>query len=73
LQAEVNMSKELKTIVDKLQHLDNRIKQLKIKEEYQAKQYRKQDNAGTQRGDRDAGLPSASVRTERFKQILLEE
>uniref|UniRef100_F6ZIK8 Uncharacterized protein n=2 Tax=Ciona intestinalis TaxID=7719 RepID=F6ZIK8_CIOIN len=63
--AEHEMSKELKLMKDKLWQVDNRIKQLKIKQEYQ-------EDKLSSSGKRRSGS-STSVQKEKLKQILLED
>lgn len=67
--AEVNMGKELRKISDQMRRLDNSIKQLKIKHEYQQKQITKTDDTNSQRQN----TPTSALHHNQLKQILLEE
>uniref|UniRef100_H2YPL5 Nucleoporin Nup88 n=1 Tax=Ciona savignyi TaxID=51511 RepID=H2YPL5_CIOSA len=64
--SEVAMNKELRAMKEKLWQLDNRIKQLKIKQEYQADKL-------TSDHRKTGSVSSSSLHREKLKQILLEE
>ena len=70
----MEMGKELKLLSDKLHRVDNGIKQLKIKQEYQMKKLSHQTEAGDNSlVGKAAYLTGKSLQNEQFKQILLEE
>ena len=66
------MGKELKALSEKLHRVNNGIKQLKVKQEYQSKKLVKQEiEEIVQTKSKD--LTGRSLQTDHFKQILLEE
>nr|CAB3264519.1 nuclear pore complex protein Nup88 [Phallusia mammillata] len=71
--AEMDMGKELKGINDKLQQVDNRIKQLRIKHEYQEKKIKQGSAQSMTNLTRNEEGTSASVQVDRFKHILFDE
>ena len=76
-QAEVEMKKELVSISEKLRRIDNKIKQLTIKKEYQEKQRCKLESSLPLQhsfpGRNVSELTRGALQTEQLKQILLEE
>ncbi|XP_039270837.2 nucleoporin 88-like [Styela clava] len=70
--AEIEMSKELRNISDRMKHLENRIKQVKTKHDYQNKQHFEDEKLNSTRRQRTPSVGS-SVQVQKFKDILLEE
>ena len=66
------MGKELKALSEKLHLIDNGIKQLKVKQEYQKKKSVKQEQSGDY-FTKINQVTGNTIQIDQFKQILLEE
>jgi len=67
------MGKELKLLSEKLHRIDNGIKQLKIKQEYQKKKKIQQEEKSGDYFNKINQATGSTLQIDQFKQILLDE